>query len=176
MEDIRSDSILIYDSCFTNNSIQMLKILLPCLDTSLQKYLALFIKYQEFQYIRQCYDSPVLLKNTCYDPYSRPVVFDFDKVCEQLLPFCSPTEKQQFTQIHNLYQTYQNIKNMMDMMEMMKDMFPDGMESFTGSTNAENPFSGFSSFLNPDILASISGMMNNGSMDIGQMADLFHNN
>ncbi len=44
------DKIQAFDALFTTNHIQMYKILLPYLEASLQKQLAVYIKYMEFQY------------------------------------------------------------------------------------------------------------------------------
>jgi len=78
MEDIRQDSILAFDTCFTNNHICMLKILLPFCDTSLQRYLAVYIHFLELKYTLTDFkklsknypaekpSEPLLLFDSCY--------------------------------------------------------------------------------------------------------------
>ena len=50
MADYSQDKVAAFDTLFTNNHIQMLKILVPYFDSTIQKNLAIYIKYLEFQY------------------------------------------------------------------------------------------------------------------------------
>ena len=50
MDEKERDNVAVFDTLFTNNQIQIMKILLPCFDRPMQKYLAIYIKYQELQY------------------------------------------------------------------------------------------------------------------------------
>lgn len=159
MEDIKQDSITAFDTCFTNNHIRMIKILLPFLDSSMQRNLAVYIKFQELQYVFRSFRSahsghgqPNLFQNNPRD-------FDFNTVCDELLPYCNTRERQQFIQIKNLMQTMRNLQDMMNMMETMKELFPEGMSNEGG--------------FNPEILSGLSSMFGDNNMDFGQMADLF---
>ena len=44
------DKILAFDSIYTNNHIQMYKLLLPYFEPEMQKKMAIYIKFMEFQY------------------------------------------------------------------------------------------------------------------------------
>ena len=144
MEDIRQDSILAFDTRFTNNHIQMLKILLPFCHSSLQKYIAIYIHIRELQCTLEYFSKAA--------PASRKEApFDFNTLFPQLLPYCSPQETQSFSQIRNLFETLENIRNMMDMMESMKELFPEGMG------NGEN-----GSF-DPDMMATMMSMFGGDS-------------
>lgn len=158
MEDIRQDSVLPFDTCFCNDHIRMLKILVPFMDSSLQKYLALYIKYLEIRYIMECFNHPILLTGTCFDTKKPRNNMDFTSILDRITPLCSPAQKEQFLHIRNLFDTFMNLKNMMEMMESMKDLFPDGMESMGD-------------------MASMFGMDGMGDMsDILQMMEGFSNN
>lgn len=129
MEDIRQDSVLPFDTCFCNDSIRMLKILVPFLDSSLQKNLALYIKYLEIRYIMECFRRPMLLNGTCFDRNAPQSSADFPGILDSIIPYCSPREKEKFLHIRNLFDTLQNMQNMMEMMESMKELFPEGMDN-----------------------------------------------
>ena len=129
MEVIRQDSVLPFDTCFCNDHIRMLKILVPFLDSSLQKYLALYIKYLEIRYIMECFRRPILLNGTCFDRNAPPSSADFPAILDRIIPLCSPQEKEKFLHIRNLFDTFQNLQNMMEMMESMKELFPEGMNN-----------------------------------------------
>ena len=49
MEQKDTSQISAFDTLFSNNHIQMLKVLLPYMDNQFQKYLAIYIKFQELQ-------------------------------------------------------------------------------------------------------------------------------
>ncbi len=158
MEDIRQDSVLPFDTCFCNDHIRMLKILVPFLDSSLQKYLALYIKYLEVRYIMECFRRPILLNGTCFDTTTKQSTMDFSSILDQVIPFCSPQEREKFLHIRNLFDTFQNLQNMMEMMESMKELFPEGMD-------------------NMGDMASMFGMDENGNMStLFSMMNGFQNN
>lgn len=154
MEDIRQDSILAFDTCFTNNHICMLKILLPCCDTSLQHYLAVFIHFLELKYTLT--DFTKLTKNYPAEKPSEPLLI-FDK----LLPYCTSKEKQLFSQFRNLFDTMENFKNMMSMMEIMKDMFPEGMNGSDGESGSP-----------ADMFGMLQGMFGQGGFDPSMLAGM----
>lgn len=152
MEDIRQDSILAFDTCFTNNHICMLKILLPHCDTALQKHLAAYIHLLELQYTMSHF--PKLSKSFGEEKATEPLL-----ILDKLLPYCTPQEKKSFMQIRNLIGTMENLKQMMDMMELMKDMFPEGM----GGQDGEAGFS-------PDMLTALQGMLGGNDFDPEMLA------
>ncbi len=188
MEDIRPNSVACFDNRYTNNHISKIKVLLHFLAPSMQNKLAVYIKFMELQYTLQFSRNAPLYRSSLSDsvmygescrnqdcrketcPESSCNTFsanifekmpDFDRLCEELFPYCEPHEKQQFTQLRNTFQTLQNLQNMMEMMETLKDLFPEGM----GSGDGQGGF-------NPEILAAMSSMFSGGDMDLGAMAEM----
>ena len=158
MEDIRQDSILAFDTRFTNNHTQMLKILLPFCQSSLQKYIAIYIHILELQCVLEYFSK--VQPSACKES-----PFDFNLLFPQLLPYCNPAETKTFTQIRNLFETMENVKNMMDMIETMKELFPEGMGSSENDclspdmlTAMMNMFGGNSNEeFSPEMMAAMSG-------------------
>ena len=158
MEDIRQDSVLPFDTCFCNDQIRMLKILVPFLDSSIQKYLSIYIKYLEIRYIMECFQRPILLSGTCFDTTTSKSAMDLPTVFDRIIPLCPSGEKEKFLHIRNLLDTFMNLQNMMEMMKSMKELFPEGME-------------------NMEEMASMFGM--NGGADISDILNMmngFNNN
>lgn len=125
------DKIQTFDTLFTNNHIQIYKILLPYLEPSLQKQLAIYIKYMEFQYTLtyfRLHPGAVMPKETQPEP---------EAMCSELAPFCSSSEKTQLEKIAELFSNIKNAKEMMETINMMKELFPEGF-SF-GEDNASAP-------------------------------------
>lgn len=52
MAEKREDAsnVMAFDALYTTNQIQKLKVLLPYIEPSMQKHLAVYIKYMELQY------------------------------------------------------------------------------------------------------------------------------
>jgi len=140
----------------------MLKILLPFCDTSLQRYLAVYIHFLELKYTLT--DFKKLSKNYPAEKPSEPLLL-FDK----LLPYCTSQEKQLFSQFKSLFETMENLKNMMSMMELMKDMFPEGMNG--ADVESGSPADMFSALqgmfgqggFDPDIFSAMSGIFSGES-------------
>lgn len=127
------DKIQAFDTLFTNNHIQMYKILLPYLDPSLQKQLAVYIKYMEFQYTLtyfKLHPHASMLKETQPDAAA---------MCSELAPFCSSSEKAQLEKITELFSNIKNAKEMMETISMMKELFPEGFSFGADSDNASAP-------------------------------------
>ena len=161
MEDIRQDSILAFDTCFTNNHICMLKILLPFCELSLQKYLAAYIRFLELQYTLSYF--PKLSKDLISHTPEEPT-----RIFDKLLPYCTEREKQNFSQLRSLFETMENLKNMMSMMELMKDMFPEGMAGSEGEQGFPKDMFGalqgmFGGGFDPEMMAAMSDMFSDNN-------------
>lgn len=130
MAENKQYGIDVFDTLFTNNHICMMKLMLPLLPSSLQKNIAIYIKYLELQYTLQYFSRhPLGLMGTA----SSHMTGGTDTVLNSMLPYCTPKERQNLTQIRNMIQTMENMKDMMEMLETMKELFPEG---FSG--NGEN--------------------------------------
>ncbi len=121
MEQEKKDKILVFDTLFTTNHIQMLKILLCYMDTKTRNTMAVYIKLLELQYTLK------LLQNTALPlgglPYEESL--NATKLCEEMMPFCSPPEQEKLQNIKNMYKNFENMQEMMQMMDILKDIMPD---------------------------------------------------
>ena len=100
MEENELGSITAFDSLFTTNRIQMMKVLLPYLKPEQQGALALRL----------------------------PQKSDTTKVWDEILPFCGPEERSKVENMRNMMQSMNQMKEMMETMQMMQEMFPEGMD------------------------------------------------
>ena len=144
MEDKGTDLITAFDSLFTTNKIQMLKVLLTRFPTSQQGSFAIYIKFLELQYTLQF----LHLRPQPRIPFSKPLsadLFSGDssdtiELLDELLPFSGPEERTRIENMKNMLQNIAKMKEMMEMMEMMKEMFPEGFGS--AGENSMDFFSG----------------------------------
>lgn len=121
MSDKEHDKVMAFDTLFTNNHIRMLKIIMPYFEYAIQKKMAIYIKFLELQYTMNYFKSrPYSIKNCIPEPEK----FDLQKMCRDIIPYCSPNEKKQMEQMSQMFDTFHNYQDMMETVNMMKDMFP----------------------------------------------------
>lgn len=160
MEEKGTGLITAFDSLFTTNKIQMLKVLFTRLPSAQQGGFAIYIKFLELQYtLRFLRVQPVPRFAG-----SKPLSADFfsgdssDTIAllDELLPFSGPAERTRIENIKNMLHNIAKMKEMMEMMEMLKEMFPEGCGG-----DGENPMDFF------------SGMAGMSGMDMSSVFDMF---
>ena len=114
------NNIHAFDTLFTSNHIQMYKLLLPYMDPSLQKNIAIYIKYMELQY------TMFFFKEHPSTGMHFEKSSDIKEVFEELLPLCSPKEKEYLSKYAEMFTTMDNIKEMMETVSTLKQLFPEG--------------------------------------------------
>lgn len=163
MAENNQGKIIAFDTIFTTNHIQMLKILLTYMDPARQKTLAVYIKLLELQYTLSFFRKhPASL----LPKFPHENDFDASKLMDEILPFCSRTEQEHMNRMRNMYSNIGNIQEMMQMIQMMRDLFPEGMGG--------DPENG------SDFLSALTGMMGASGMpdlsgiDLSQIFEMFH--
>lgn len=124
--DNENDSILLFDTLFTTNHLQILKILIPYLEPPIQKHMALYIKYAELQYTISYYKNRHIQISGCSAFERKP--FDLAELCNAVKGYCTADERRRLEQILNMMDSMQQMKEMMSMMEMMQQMSSAGEE------------------------------------------------
>ncbi|MDR2042998.1 MAG: hypothetical protein LBQ15_01245 [Clostridium sp.] len=153
MNDSGQDKVIAFDTLFTNHQIQMLKILMPYFDRSMQKNLAIYIKYLELQYTIHFFQNH---PSVSLDPLPRESALDLPKLCDEILPYSSSHDRGKLEGMRNMFQSIARYKEMMEMMQMVKELFPEG----EGSGE-------------PDFLSGLGGMSGMAGFDPSQMAQMF---
>lgn len=125
METIKNEQIYAFDSLYTTNHIQMLKILLPCLNPPLQKNLALYIKFLELRYtISFLHTHPYVISGCGFDKKSR----EQEIPVGDLLPYLTPKEAENLKQLQKSMNIMKQFSNMQKNMEALKGILPEGMD------------------------------------------------
>lgn len=125
METIKNEQIYAFDSLYTTNHIQMLKILLPCLNPPLQKNLALYIKFLELRYTISFLNAhPYVISGCGFDKEHRGQDIPF----QDLLPYLTPQEAENFRQFQKSMDMMKQFSSMQKNMEALKGILPEGMD------------------------------------------------
>ena len=129
----QNDAILTFDTLYTTNEIQILKLALPLLSPSLRPYAALLIKGKELKYCMEQLPQKKI-------EHASLELSHLDAFLESALPYC--TEKQA-----NFIHRIKNLKHGIDMFEKMQ-----GMMSMFGEddiSDISNLFNAFGQPANP---------------------------
>ena len=129
MNNNLSDRILAFDSLFTTNHIQMLKLLVGYMNSAVQGKMAVYIKFMELGHtLKLVTNHPSISISPNCSPSDS---LNLTTLLEEMLPFCRPEEQEQLQNLKNLFQTFESIQGMMEMMELMKEMAPEMFDSNT---------------------------------------------
>ncbi len=151
------EKIIAFDTLFTTNQIQILKILLTYVEPSHQKTMAVYIKFLELQYTLSFFQKhPTSPMN-----FPKEENRNAAKLCDEVLPFCSPSQQEMLSNMKSMYQNFENMQEMMQMVQMMKELFPE-----SDNSTDSNPMS---------IFSGLSGMFGSEGMDMSQLFEMFQN-
>jgi len=148
MNVCENEAVIAFDTLYTQNHIQILKILLPYFDPYGQSHLAVWIKYLELRYTLEYvsrHPSPPYKNQT--SGTSSP---DFAVLFEQIKNFCSPREKALFGELLNLQKNLELFKEMKGMMQLFETLRESAHDA-DADTAADADCSG----TNPDILKQL---------------------
>lgn len=116
-------NVMAFDALYTTNQIQKWKVLLPYIEPSMQKHLAVYIKYMELQYtmgyVRR---HPFQISGCSISFDEKP---DLCELCRQLCLYSSPGEIKQLEQMQNMLQTMETMQEMSQTMSALQEIFPD---------------------------------------------------
>ncbi|NLL77265.1 MAG: hypothetical protein GX235_08460 [Clostridiales bacterium] len=138
MDEKEQDKITAFDVLFTNNHIQILKIIIPYFDSQMQKQLSIYVKFLELQYTISYYQSRSYELRSCA---IKKEEFNINKICSEILPYCTKEEKQKVEQIMGMFRSIDMYKEMSKTFELMKELFPEGFEEGFGNDFSFGAFS-----------------------------------
>lgn len=165
------DYVSIFDHLYTNNHIQILKSLLPFMETSDTLYLPILIKYMELKYTISLLQHS--RKNTTSNEIriaqkSNPNESKFNsnmnlnEIYKIIHKYLAPNEDKAFSNILNTMQTIKNFQEMQSLMESFRKL------------NSDND-----SHSNPDLnnilnfISENNSISNNNNINIEELMQLF---
>lgn len=131
MDDSRIDKAAAFDTLFTTNRIQILKILAYYMDPHLLKGLAVYIKLSELQYTLSLFQRhpETSLCRALKEPGNSNHA---GELCNDLMPLCNETQKESLRQISQMLENMNNFQEMMEMVQTMQELFPEGFSDLSG--------------------------------------------
>jgi len=163
MEKTETSPVTAFDSLFTTNRIQMLKVLLSLIPPAQQGIFAVYIKFLELQYtfslLRRHPETRLMNGRQLSPDFFSGDNSDTIALLDELLPYSTQSDRAKIENMKNMLQNMGKIKEMMEMAEMMKEMFPEGFNN-----GADGPM---------DIFSGMAGM---SGMDMSAVFDMMGQN
>lgn len=116
---MEQDTICAFDTLYTNQQIQMLKLAMPLLPSVYRSFLAIYIKFLELQYTIQIAKQIRFSTNTDSDMHNTFNTATLDQYFCNIMPYLSDEEKGKVQKIKNMFQTMEQFKQMQPILDMM---------------------------------------------------------
>lgn len=133
------DPVIAFDTLYTNNRLQILKIILPYIDEKMQLFLAIYIKLSELIIAFH------FAKTVSCDSYKHGKEADLSKIIKYISPYLSDAENDLMNQFSSMQENMEQYKQMAQMMQMMND-FEDSKESVLQSFLSDEQLEMFKMF------------------------------
>lgn len=126
-ENQEIDPVTAFDTLYTSNQLQMLKIVLPYMQDTMQRFIAIYIKLNE------------LMIAFHFSSGSYPVKRETDMtgMLRYLSPYLSDSEKEMMNQFSSMQENMEQFKQMSQMMQMMNEMGGSPEDALQGFLSEE---------------------------------------
>ena len=173
MEKQVQDSIQAFDTLYTTNQIQILKILLPYCAPDTQRSLAVMIRFLELQYTLSFVRSHP-------EAFRSPPSLSFGELCEKIRGYCPPALRSMLDQFQSMQNAMQMYEEMKQMMELFGDAgttsesrsreagSPEDLSSMDGPSSTDG-FSSMDRFSSMDPMSMLMGMLSPSQKEMFQM-------
>ena len=155
-----SDPILAFDAFTTNNHLKIMKMLLPYIDSKHQKFLTLYIKWQELIFTMEFLNNYSI--NLYSADFSNKKNLDIKNLIPQVLPYCTDKEKY-------LLMQFNQMQNMIQMMEGIQEYLPFIQQFISSGTDEANPLNGIGNFNNVNIMDMLKNMLSEEQLTMFSM-------
>ncbi len=141
MDHSQFDSITAFDTLYTTNHLQMLKILLPHLQKDMQPHIAVYIKLNEFLFALRFSKESTPYKAS--DSGKNEI--DIQALVCEISPYLSGNEKEMLQKLADMKDNMEKFKQISQMMQMM-DSMSDSPESMLEGFLSEEQMAMFKMF------------------------------
>lgn len=114
------NAIYVFDTLYTNQQIQMLKLAMPLLPPVYRSFLAVYIKFLELRYTMN--SAGKLNFSGTFDENRENYSLDsksLDQYFQSIMPYMSENDKTNLQKIKSMLQTMEQFKQMRPILEMM---------------------------------------------------------
>jgi len=121
-----------FDSKIVPQKLQLMKLLLPYMSTSMQSLLGIFIKFQELQYTVQYFQGT---KSNTFMHIANKEQFSFSEMAEEFIPYLDSKQSETLSSLLNVFQIMEFMQNMPGESFMQNMLSPEQQEMFEFYSN-----------------------------------------
>ncbi len=118
------DTTTFFDSQYTDNNLQKLKILLSYMDSPMNSSMGIYIKYKELEnalnrkpsFHKRSTNQSKSNESSIIDQFSQ-----LEMLLKDLLPYCNQDEKEKISSLQDMFGQMDSMKDMMEQYEMLKE-------------------------------------------------------
>ncbi|MGL5259133.1 MAG: hypothetical protein ACRC7V_03400 [Lachnospiraceae bacterium] len=149
------DAILTFDTLYTTNHIQILKLLLPFVEKKQKNDLAVYIKFLEFQYtLEYSKKHPILDGEKTKKEVTKNTIKELLKIIK---PYCTKEELSMMTQLNDMMSA-------LDMYEEISAYLPMLQQFNSMSDSNSNPEDMLKNLLTPEQVSMFELFKNGGTL------------
>jgi len=126
-ENHEIDPVTAFDTLYTSNQLQMLKIVLPYMQENMQRFIAIYIKLNEL----------LLAFHFSSGTYPVKKETNMTGMLKYLSPYLSDSEKDMMNQFSSMQENMEQFKQMSALMQMMNEMGGSPEEALQGFLSEE---------------------------------------
>ena len=126
-ENHEIDPVTAFDTLYTSNQLQMLKIVLPYMEGQIQRFIAIYIKLNEL----------LLAFHFSSGTYPVKKETNMTGMLKYLSPYLSDSEREMMNQFSSMQENMEQFKQMSAMMQMMNEMGGSPEEALQGFLSEE---------------------------------------
>ena len=126
-ENHEIDPVTAFDTLYTSNQLQMLKIVLPYMQENMQRFIAIYIKLNEL----------LLAFHFSAGTYPVKKETNVTGMLKYLSPYLSDYEKDMMNQFSSMQENMEQFKQMSQLMQMMNEMGGSPEEALQGFLSEE---------------------------------------
>jgi len=125
------DPVTAFDTLYTSNQMQMLKIVLPFMQENIQRFIVIYIKFSELmialRFAKSIADGTLPVRKET----------DISSMLKYLSPYLSDSERDMMNQFSSMQENMEQFKQMSTMMQMMNDMGGSPEDALQGFLSEE---------------------------------------
>lgn len=126
-ENHEIDPVTAFDTLYTSNQLQMLKIVLPYMQENMQRFIAIYIKLNEL----------LLAFHFSSGTYPVKKETNMTGMLKYISPYLSDSEKDMMNQFSSMQENMEQFKQISAMMQMMNEMGGSPEEALQGFLSEE---------------------------------------
>ena len=143
MEELSNDCVKNFDTKYSTNKIQCLKIISTYVTPKIQNLLAVYIKFLEIKFCLKHMDNHINFN----DIVRSTEKINISGLIGDIMPYLTTSEQEKVTKIRQTISQIEHYQSLLSTFQMMQDLFGDGNDNPFSNISKDMDFSDLSSMM-----------------------------